>query len=97
MVVLFIWLGINVAALIFMLYFLNHAEGPWDVLLYPKLHQWCREEDGDKVSIGVVDTMFTLLLLPAIIMYFAFLAIEVCFALIIYGIICLGKKYRGIK
>ena len=73
MPLLLIWLGVNVIALLLLFYYMNKSGGWWDVLLYPKLHEYFESEEVGGLAIIFMDIIITLILAPALIVYFSIL------------------------
>lgn len=87
------WLIINLIVLLFMLNDMPQTEGWWDVLVYPKLHEYLDKEEVNSFAVLFVDFWFTLLLLPALLVYFIILVFIVIISLIILVILeIIGKK-----
>ena len=96
MFVIGIFTGINIVGFIFMLLLAN-CGGNWDVLIYPALYDFLsyRFSIQDK-HYTIVKIIFTLLFLPALIVYFTLMTLY-AFISLIPALIYIKKKEKEFK
>ena len=94
MPILLIWLGVNVIALIILFHNLMKSDGWWDLLFYPKLHEYLSEEEVDGAAVIFMDVLVSVLLAPALVVYFVSLTAMMILTLILIGLLELGKKFK---
>ena len=78
------WIVMNLIVLILLLGNMQHEEGWWDALIYPKIHEWLNNQDVDGPAVVFTDIMISLLFAPALIVYFVILG---AMLLIAFGLI----------
>ena len=94
MPLLLIWLGVNAIVLIIMFHNLMKSDGWWDLLFYPKLHEYFENEDVDSAAVIFMDILITLFLAPALVIYFIALSAMLALTLVLIGLLELGKKFK---
>lgn len=94
MPLLLIWLGVNAIALIIMFYNLMKSVGWWDLLFYPKIHEYFESEDVDSATVIFIDILITLFLAPALVVYFIVLGAMLVLTLVLIGLLELGKRFK---
>ena len=82
MQLLFIWLGINFAVLVYFIYILETTHGYWDALLYPRIDKYLDEEDADYKEKLLAKILFTIILFPAVVIYYLLLLLSAIILLV---------------
>ena len=86
------YLGLNAVAFVFFCYAMCSSISPWNILIYPYINEFFRSMEVDKTGIIIFDVMFTLVFLPALVVYFIFISVLLILTLIIIYITELFKK-----
>lgn len=93
-----IWTVISAPALVYSLYKIYDTEEIWDVLLYPRLHRFWIEKELTGVWVGIMDILYTIFFLPAVVIYFEVIIIMMLLALVIYWVdITIDKRRKKRK
>ena len=93
-VFIIVWTVISMPALIHNIYMMYDIEETWDVLLYPRLHRFWKDKELTGVWVGIMDIFYTILFLPAVVLYFEFVLGMVLLALVIYLVDCAIDKRK---
>ena len=94
MPLLLIWLGVNVIALIIIFHNLMKSAGWWDLLFYPKLHEYFESESINGAAVIFMDILITLFLAPALVVYFVMLGAMLALTIVLIGLWELGKRFK---
>lgn len=87
MLILEVWLFVNILGL-FALIAIAHAKGMWAPMIYPVLDEYLTEQCclGDR-SKGFLKFVFTLIFLPAFIVYFTAMVLYLAIMVAIYAFV----------
>lgn len=78
------WIVISAPALMYNIYKMYETDEIWDVLLYPRLHRSWAEKKFTGAWMTVMDIFYTVIFLPAVVIYFEFVLIMLVLALVVY-------------
>lgn len=84
MPLLVLWLALNLTACLILLYKLQSAPEWYDIFIYPRVHEFLEDEEIGIAGKVFVDTIITLFLLPALLVYF----VAILIMLIFYVAVC---------
>lgn len=87
MAVLLIYGGFNIIALIWWFYKICHCEEWSSLFLYPHLFEQLEDAEVDGVGKIFMSILFTAMLFPAIVIYFAVVLVTLVVALVLYLIL----------
>jgi hypothetical protein len=93
MPLLFIWLGINFAALVYFIHILKTTCEYWDALLYPKIDRCLDKEDVGNTGKLFVKILFTIMLFPAVVLYFLLILL---IAILLFVCVMISKLFKKI-
>lgn len=79
-----VWTIISMPALIYNIYKMYSTEENWDVLLYPRLHRFWIDKELTGAWVGIMDILYTIFFLPAVVIYFEFVLGLILLALVAY-------------
>ena len=83
-VFIIIWTVISAPALIYNIYKMYAMEETWDVLLYPRLHRYWAEKKFTGAWMRIMDILYTICFLPAVVIYFELVLGMMLLALVVY-------------
>ena len=86
MPLLIVWLLINIAAVAFWLYKAFHSDEWTSLFLYPEIHDKLEDEEVGLIGKLFIDFLFSIIFLPAIVLYFTVIFIILALALALFMI-----------
>ena len=84
MPLLIIWLLINIAAVVFWLYKAFHTDEWLSLFLYPEIHDKLEDEEVGLIGKLFIDILFSIIFLPAIVLYFIAIFIILALASLLF-------------
>lgn len=84
MPLLIVWLLINIAAVAFWLYKAFHTDDWISLFLYPDIHNKLEDEEVGLIGKLFIDILFSIIFLPAMVLYFTVIFIILALALILF-------------
>lgn len=81
-----VWTVISAPILIYNIYKMYDIDGTWDVLLYPRLHRFWIDKELTGAWMGIMDILYTIFFLPAVVIYFGLVLGMLILALIAYWV-----------
>ena len=84
MPLLIVWLLINIAAVVFWLYKAFHSDEWMSLFLYPEIHDRLEDEEVGSIGRLFIDILFSIIFLPAIVLYFVLIFIIIALVLVIF-------------
>lgn len=97
MPLLIIWLLINIAATVFWLYKAFHSDEWTSLFLYPEIHDKLEDEEVGLVGKLFIDILFSIIFLPAMVLYFTVIFMILALALVLFIIDMLFVRIFGKK
>ena len=84
MPLLIVWLLINIAAVVFWLHKAFHTDEWISLFLYPEIHDKLEDEEVGLIGKLFIDILFSIIFLPAMVLYFTVIFIILALALVIF-------------
>jgi hypothetical protein len=84
MPLLIIWLLINIAAVVFWLYKAFHSDDWISLFLYPEIHDKLEDEEVGLAGKLFIDILFSIIFLPAMVLYFTAVFIILTLASVLF-------------